>query len=182
MWSRMSLHQTSSCNMHGHPCRTSRPRRATCKGWNVALLTDPERHDVRCMSHGIRTWGDMLTYACRTSQPRQATCKDWNVALLTDPERHARAGMSLRTGMWGDMDPYASSPWRSSKATFTRLLVAPRSWVGRHAAATLAAFTRGHVAFGSRAVPRWIRALRCRVGAQRRVGRVSAGSYRSRRS
>jgi hypothetical protein len=54
--------------------------------------------------------------------------------------------------MRGDMDPYASSPWRSSKATFTRLLAAQRAWVRRHAAATRAACTRGHVAFGSRAV------------------------------
>jgi hypothetical protein len=34
-----------------------------------------------------------------------------------------------------DMDRFAVSLLRSSKATFTLLLVAPRAWVGRHAAA-----------------------------------------------
>ncbi len=62
-----------------------------------------------------------------------------SVALVADPEPHALARMSLRIGARCDRDRCSVAPWRSSRATHTVLIVAPRIWVGRHAAATWAA-------------------------------------------
>jgi len=59
--------------------------------------------------------------------------------------------MSLRMRVKCDMDRFAVSLVRSSKATFTLWLVAPRAWVGRHAAAPWATSERETVALGSQA-------------------------------
>ena len=172
----MSRFPVERGDIRGRECRSLRPGSHKCPVAHVAPDGLVGRHAPLPLSLGATGWSDVVVDACRTAHVREATRSRGHVALHELVERHAGAGTSLRARIrsdmlgwacrsargsgatcsrWAcrsarrvkcDMHRVAVSPERSCKATFTLSLVAPRAWVGRHAAAPWATCARENVA------------------------------------
>jgi hypothetical protein len=96
-------------------CRLSRPRRTTCRTWDVALLDNPERHALAGMSLRTPVKGDLDRIAMSSDGSTQVTFSAWRVVPPTWVGRHDAAATAVSPGEKAAfaspaMGPVTSSP------------------------------------------------------------------------
>jgi hypothetical protein len=165
----MSRFVSSSCDMPGLGCRTSRGRRATYQLSDVALRGNPERHADARMSHFAPTRSDMQRLGCRTSRRSGATCALGYVAPHAREVQH-RSSCSVAVSLdQGDVRRLAcrtTSPGRATcpSAMGDKQHSECRFWFASHVNARGAGFCHVHPAGKTLGLV----GLACRVRSRRR--------------